>query len=289
MILGVRGVEALRHVADSLRERTRATAEEISARNLSFYTPWLGFAPVIGNELSNERLLDLPYLRGSVIADEAYLREVARFLARHEDLTVANLIGSKEDWAILQTPACVRPDVVRAIVSASAVTTSASSFFKEIYDVVVEMVIPLASPRARGWSCHYMRGVIFLGLAPNYPTLDLALDLVHELGHQSLALLQSCDPIIASDHFAPVYSQVRRAMRPAIQSLHAAAAIAYMTQFAHDIGQSSYVHPEFDAPMPVVLRHALTSLDLACAFTDVGNAVMEDFHAIADIAERGAD
>lgn len=164
---------------------------------------------------------------------------------------------------------------------AKTLIVKSSHFFECVYPLLVEMLIPLRQPRARGWTCQYARGAIFLGFAPQYSIFNLALDLVHEIGHQALALFQSADRVIAGDWNTPVYSEVRRTYRPAIQSLHAAAAIAFMCSFAEELGLPRYVHPEFDDSLPKALTRATSYLREACEFTSIGASIMDDFEELA--------
>jgi HEXXH motif-containing protein len=83
-----------------------------------------------------------------------------------------------------------------------------------------------------GKSCHWLIGAVFLSLPNNhrFPDLELAINIVHELGHQLLMRYQDGDEILANNH-QPIYSAIRKVSRPAILSLHALVAIYFMRYF----------------------------------------------------------
>lgn len=95
-------------------------------------------------------------------------------------------------------------------------------------------------------SSHQYRGGIFLGLPEKNDTceIELAINLSHELGHQTLMIYQQADPLLVSDFGTPVYSAIRKTERPALMSFHAVAALVSMVEFlsgfvARKLGPSS--------------------------------------------------
>jgi hypothetical protein len=233
--------------------------------------------PAVDGPLQDEglRFAEVP---NGVVFDPAYLGRIERFLTRYSALTRDQLIGSTTDWRVLLNPQ-TRPDFLPSFERAAALCSS-SSYLTEVMPEVVDFVVPLEQPRPRGWTCHYFRGAVFLGFPQAYSVLDLALDYVHEIGHQVLAVFQSVDPLIAGDRFAPVYSEVRRTMRPAIQSLQALSAIAFMTHLANSVGERHYRHPEFPYSLRAAHEHAIRHLRSSCSFTEVGAVIMNDFEAM---------
>jgi hypothetical protein len=280
LILGAAGADTIRRVSETLKRRTRAYASSADGFAYRRYTPWLCARPVLGHSLLSVELATLAYQKGEVMIDSSYLSNVSRFLEDHADLTLNNLIGTQDDWAILLDPLEERPEMVVELRAARDLMTGGSRYLSTVFRSLAEIIVPLRQPRARGWTCQYFRGVVFLGFAPGYPKLDLAMDLAHELGHQALALFQSADRILASNWDAPVYSEVRQTNRPAIQSLHAVAAIAFMLQLAKDLGIPDYVHPEFNDPLGVTLDRGLRSLRRSCTFTELGGNLMRDFEGL---------
>jgi HEXXH motif-containing protein len=118
--------------------------------------------------------------------------------------------------------------------------------FNELFSSSLRSVVPLGeipeSPCLRkngsGFSAHWLKGAVFLSLPQEhpFPHLELAINLVHEMGHQALMFYQDADPIIEKTDFdRPVYSMIRKTFRPAIMSLHALVAIYFMYYFVHEL------------------------------------------------------
>lgn len=95
---------------------------------------------------------------------------------------------------------------------------------------------PAQNPSRRdgsGFSNHLFRGAVFLSLPRVEDTafFELALNLIHECGHQALMVYQCSDEILNEDLSSPIYSVIRKTERPAILSFHAAIATAYMVEW----------------------------------------------------------
>lgn len=274
------GVGNISHLSTELRRKTLELACRIDSTIYTHYTPWLCFRPLLTKTLSHHELCYRLYIQGQIITNKGHLQDIENFLEEHSELTLRNLVGSREDWRIL-IDSNSRKNMISELNSAIELLLK-SCYFERIYSSLVDFIIPLKQPRARGWSCQYARGAIFIGFPSGYSRLNLALDLAHEMGHQALALLQSSDKVIASDWDTPVYSEVRRTNRPAFQSLHAATAIAFMVKFVKDLGTPDYVHPEFSYPLTVALDKAICSLRQSCQFTAVGELLLDEFKALIE-------
>lgn len=280
IIFGEQGAQTIQALSFELQQRTLSRANELDQSCYEFYTPWLCLRPAIEGSLAGHAICHARYQPGHIAIDENYLEGITVLLDEHRSLTRDQLIGSYEDWQILEN-VDERSEVVPMLKDARACIQENSEFLSLVYTDLVQILVPLKQPRPRGWTCHYARGAVFLGFAPQYSIFDLALDLVHEMGHQALALFQSADRLIASNLDAPIYSEVRRTFRPAIQSLQATAAIAYMTHLAEAAGLSRYVHPEFTVSLPESLQLAIGHLKKGCEFTAVGQEIMNDFEELA--------
>lgn len=84
-----------------------------------------------------------------------------------------------------------------------------------------------------GISNHHYRGGIFthLPIPEEFRTEELAINLVHELGHQALIVYQYADRLFECDPATEVYSAIRKVNRPLVMSFHAVAALAFMCEF----------------------------------------------------------
>ena len=115
------------------------------------------------------------------------------------------------------------------------------------FGLTIKALIPVVAVDTRfslrkdgsGRSSHWLKGGVFLSLPENFETrrINLALNVVHELGHQVLMVLQDCDDILV-DINEPIYSSIRKERRPAIMSYHALVATYYMLFFCMHISRS---------------------------------------------------
>ena len=132
----------------------------------------------------------------------------------------------------------------RLHVTAAIEILNYSPSIKLLKETLVRKFIPLceSSPSAplrehgSGKSAHWIKGGIFLSL-PNshpFPSMELALNISHEIGHQALMIYQECDKIISDPH-QMIYSTIRKAMRPAILSLHAVFAVYFMLCISREL------------------------------------------------------
>ncbi|MQB35116.1 aKG-HExxH-type peptide beta-hydroxylase [Rhizobium rhizogenes] len=281
LILGHGAEAVLQHIGEQLQTETLALSNDIDGSSFKVYSPWMAGRPLWRNPPPALLLEPPPFTSGLLIIDEPYLRSVSAFLDSHPELLV-ELIGSRQDWAVAETVAIDRPEMAKELTEVVDHVEASSPFFFNGRSALVKWIVPLQQQRPRGWSLQSARGLIFLGYHQGYNHTDLALDLVHEMGHQALALFQSLDPIFASDENAPVYSEVRKTQRPAMQSLHAASAIAFMAKYLRDIGLPDHIHPDFRQSMGLVLRHAIDQLRLLCTFTSIGEQILSDFESFAD-------
>lgn len=280
LIVACGAPDTLKMLSRRLRRATLESARAADDHHYEAYTPWLCLRPLVSSSLVGERLVKARYRRRQIVSDRAYLDMVSDFLERYFATEITDLIGARRDWALCHKVHAERPDYVATLGRTIEDLRARSGFFAEVLPSLLEMIVPLREPRPRGWSLQAARGVVFIGFPPDYSAIDLALDLVHELGHQALGLIQSVDPIFSSDPLAPIYSEVRHAERPAIQSFHAAAAIAFMRRYLLDVGLPDHIHPDFTVPMHVALERAITTLRHKTALTPIGASLLDEFETL---------
>jgi HEXXH motif-containing protein len=99
-----------------------------------------------------------------------------------------------------------------------------------------------------GNSNHESIGAIYLSIPEvECSTLQLAINIAHEVGHQALMIFQTSDSIIVPEQLSRnVYSCVRKVDRPAIQSFHALVALVYMRDFLKGINLQNKSKLEID-------------------------------------------
>lgn len=280
LIVGEAAPGTIGMLSQRLRRATLAAARAADKHHYAAYSPWLCVRPRIATSLVGETLIKARYRRHRIVTRQPYMHLVSEFLARHFAGELSTLIGSSEDWALCQDVETERPDYVPTLDGIIDALRRRSPFFDAVFPSLIELIVPLREPRPRGWSLQAARGVIFLGFPPGYSRTDLTLDVVHELGHQALGLIQSIDPIFTSDFMAPIYSEVRHVERPAIQSFHAAAAIAFMHRYLVDIDRPDHIHPDFTVPMHVALGRTIATLRAKATLTPIGGRLLDEFESL---------
>jgi hypothetical protein len=143
-------------------------------------------------------------------------------------------------------------EILRESPTAPALVSRATELIKEIspdFDermkLLVRWIVPIRQPelfpeRRRCFTDSRFPLVQFLSFAERccswsnekgIEALVLAVDMIHELGHHTLYLLQFADTVVDSSDEEGIYSPVRRVKRPAILAFHAAVAASYMMRF----------------------------------------------------------
>ena len=121
---------------------------------------------------------------------------------------------------------------------------------RELFKILVNDIFPVElldhatppKPIGRGFSTHGMPGAVFIkapaldnGIVENH-----ALNIVHEMGHQALMLVQWHDQIFISGATDPIYSVIRKIHRPAIKSMHALVATSFMAKYLKDLKSKNF-------------------------------------------------
>lgn len=202
-----------------------------------------------------------------------------------------SLAGAKDDNTMILT------GLIREVLG--FIKNHSPRFWRKI-ECTVSHIIPITSsdpktiPTRRdgsGFSNHHVRGAVFLSLPMNSDTsrFELALNLVHECGHQALMIYQCSDDILLEDLRTPVYSIIRKTERPAILSFHAAIATAFMLEWLSEAMHSiSHLVPEELA----LLRFQMLKQDLELSlssfvgrrFTPFGQIMLEELRSLAQRA-----
>ncbi len=178
--------------------------------------------------------------------------------------------------------------------SALQILRESSPWIADLLNRIVPWIIPLehlryGRPFRRGVSMMDHLGIIFtsyqerIGQPKGLSAIILAIDLAHEVGHQGLMLFQLADTIMENDLQRAVYSSVRRADRPAILSLHASVASAYMIETCLNIQKqapNNSITSEFlENSISQLLFHqdkGLVEIRRKVKFTQVGDLIMAD-------------
>ena len=153
--------------------------------------------------------------------------------------------------------------------SISLIRQASIDLSKQMDMFMLEIIplVPFENAKMRemgsGLSLHWYKGGIFVAPPRDFlhRNLELAINLVHELGHQTLMIYQCADPLIESDLISPIYSAVRKTERPAIMSFHAAVALIYMSWFLVEYLHLSPLETAEKAYAEKRLQECLSDLD----------------------------
>lgn len=172
------------------------------------------------------------------------------------------------------------------------------STFDDRISGLCQCIIPLVptditagrSKQGRGFSTQYFRGGIFLDPPDinEFQLDELIINIAHELGHQALIVYQTADKIIEGDPHFPIYSVIRKTERPAILSLHAVVASAYMAEMLeiirenehYSMARKEYLSLRLEENINLV-RLGLSSLK-AVSFTKLGKSICHELQDLID-------
>ncbi len=176
--------------------------------------------------------------------------------------------------------------------NAISLVKDCSSDISRLFSEVVRHIVPINTDAGHfqkignGFSSHLAKGAVFLSVPKmeNNNELQLAINIAHEVGHQCLYIYQTADPIISEGLHKPVYSSVRKAERPAIQSFHATVALAFMIKFLNELNDVKDTKTKYFADT----KEKLTSDFLASfdsfseiQFTEIGQLLFNDLRSYA--------
>ncbi len=128
-----------------------------------------------------------------------------------------------------------------------------SPWMQTVFGLVIKTIIPVGVASGKDYGFSFTDdnfiGAIFASIDPKSPFPELLLNtyLAHELGHQALMIYQHAgDLFYATDE--QVYSGVRKTLRPAVASFHAAVALAYLIdcvrsllKYRSDLAERAYL------------------------------------------------
>ena len=288
-IIGPGAATTISDLATELKCRIREEQEENFGRKFSKYVPWMSF---VESSPGLRLLLDKELPR--IIMDSEYLLILAKAFFESQEKPLGKLQLDDEHVNLaIYTPGS-KANIIENYESAVELLRGSSSFFDEIYPFLIDTVVPLEvvgaifSSRA-AFSSHDIRGAVFR-VVPRldlpFWKIDLAIDIAHEIGHQALMIYQAADAILDSEFDQLIISGVRKVHRPAIMSLHAAAALAYMVSYLRDQTSETalllleedelqYAKSELNR-YEKDLETALNALK-ACRFTELGRVIYREF------------
>lgn len=250
------------------------------------YLPWHSNYPLDPSPVPPLLLGPAPCARGGLIEDTGYLQVAQDFTGKvvfskgDEAFIQANGIvnATQKDW----TPMVGVTDQQAAVFAAGVeILQSSHPSLVRLYREYIDFVMPLPGERNRGYSTLRLRGAIFRAIPSDATPYDVAIDLAHELGHNVLFAWQTNDPIMLSDQDAPLYSEIRKRVRPAIQTFHAAVALAFMHFFVESMAHDPACREAgrrrgagYRESFTWSLRSSLATLRSSCSFSPLGERMI---------------
>ncbi len=203
------------------------------SESFSKYQPWMSCKDRVTQKSSF-------HAASSLFPGKDYLTDLHRFLTT-EKSPLGAMGLAKSEFQVLHDNECTIADFYTLANEALSLIFEASPICEALWGELVTQVIPLdpvsAETKVRylgsGISNHRFRGAIFTHppTPDEFKVEELAINLIHELGHQALMVYQYADPIFVSAPSTPVYSAIRKVHRPLIMSFHALAALTFMCEF----------------------------------------------------------
>lgn len=287
LIIGLGALPTLETLSRRLKEETLKQALRELDSEHETYSPWMCAMPLTGANETISKLIANQPPRGDLVTEPRLLSMINALFDNEISDTFESLPGGKSEWVVETELKSQNPDVVESFRDGLDYLRRYSPFFAALYPMLVEFVVPLTRAHSSGFSSHLARGVIFRSFPISQGALSIAMDLAHELGHQALMTLQSVDKLFESDPLAPVYSEIRHTERPAVQSLHATAALAYMSSFEDELRSHRIVETfsderilRYGGTLRQSLSKAIRSLTQSCEFTEVGSAIIDEFKTL---------
>jgi hypothetical protein len=170
-----------------------------------------------------------------LLFDKDYLLLVNKLYTEAADLGL--LYPQKQTYSIFTDIMSSVPEALAEAREALSIINSCGGWISNMLTSVAYEIIPLKGANGElrsqnGFSDYNLLGSIFLGFySGQQRVIDLAIAIVHELGHQVLMLQQAGQSPLEDGSFQKmIYSGVRKTERPAIAAFHAVIALTYMNE-----------------------------------------------------------
>lgn len=284
MIIRAGSDHLLAELHDELAAKTLRAWNSHARSAYDHYVPWMSCLPEIGEVVVDHPALSHRYDHGLIVSSVELLNDINKYLGLLQARPIAedilkNLPPEGRNHAIAQEQ--VSQHIIDGFSTAKRGLLSSHPIFAILFDRIVHAVIPIRLAQERmNESLDLARGAIFMSLLEPLDIWALQLDLAHEFGHQALMIMNSADPLFTSDIATPVFSGVRLIERPAIQSLHAATALAFMILFARD--NTDVSAQQATATFATQLGRTLDSLRDNCSMTEVGQSILDDYRRLCE-------
>lgn len=290
-LLGAAALESLSRLTCSFRQAALSQVAPLHGQAPSNYLPWM-------DSFLDHKSTDLiaPHrLEGKLLIDKKIFSAIENVFEKDGN-TLGFILPEEKSFRIFREIAKSQ-ELIAQYRNGLDLFFSAGRYWETLFSTLCSFVVPIYSTRPSvrsggvGFSTLRARGAIFLSPPSDleHSHIELAINLSHELGHQSLMIYQGADPILEGDLNTPIYSVIRKTMRPAIWSFHAVVAIAFMVMFISDLMKNASLSNDEQAYLAErldELRKSLAEGALTCKklnFTPVGQRL---FNECAHLAEQ---
>lgn len=228
------GHESLTTIDSLVKAFRKSTLSRVPGEFKNYY-PWMDAY----EEHKNTKLFVKHQVLGPLLIDSFILNEIES-VYRENDNPLGLMLPEEKSFRISRF---VSDENLQKYVDGFELFSSTGEYWRGLYSTLCQFIVPIYSTRQNvrtggvGFSSLRARGTIFLSLPSdvNLNQIHLAINLAHELGHQTLMIFQGADSILKGELTRPLYSVIRKTMRPAINSFHAVVAAAFMLKFVSDI------------------------------------------------------
>lgn len=284
LILRDGAAHLLAELHDELAKKTLALWNSRSGRAYHRYVPWMSCLPGSEDVVIDHPALSEAYELGSLVHLKEQLHNINEYLRLPQATNITinifkNFAPKYAEHPIAQEN--VESRLIKGFETAKDAVLKSHPLFEALFDRLVHCVIPIRMSESKmDESLDLARGAVFMSFFEPLDQWEIQLNLAHEFGHQALMILNSADPLFDSDIMTPVFSGVRMTERPAIQSLHAATALAFITLFTGERADST---AQATTVMSVTqLQRTIASLRDNCVMTELGQAIVDDYQQLCD-------
>lgn len=291
ILTGVRGADLLSALSAEANEQ--AIQRSATGSSIRYYEPWMSNAKHRHHWQHLSRESGAP-------PDPIYLNNLRKAVSISGPLSEISPANDSQD---IETNPLINETFQSYFSAIQTKFSNIASDYASRIDSLVAETIPLRPLPGRtfredgeGLSTHVYRGSVFLGPAYRVERClcEDQLNFIHEVAHQALNLISNADDLIKGDCTAPVYSVIRRSLRPGIMSMHAVAAVGYMVE-AMTRGQSIFVGSAPPSWIKARLIGLIHDLDVGLAglrllrLTDCGSEIIQELSEISSWAKSRSE
>ena len=291
MIIGLASANAIHEISENLNQKTVELTSQRLGHEFSHMVPWMCLVCLTDTKVHDLSIFLTQYRKGDLIVSPEHLKIIGNFLKTEGKPLVDSSLGplsgldSSHWFSVIEDLGANEKNWTDCYSKARSLVVASDEFFSEIFTDLVHFVVPIEAFGKFAFSTHLARGAVFFSAPePPHQELRMAVDLVHEMGHQAMMLFQSASPLLTSPLDQPLWSAIRKTYRPAIQCLQAASALAYMVVFMRgamknanlNAEEKEFLQESYDKVMDGLAK-TLDGLVENSKFTPLGNQIIKEF------------